>query len=513
MKLSKKNILKAVILFCTVICLPLVSIAQETKEGYNKLYYPNGKIASEGTIRNGKPDGYWKNYYENGKLKSEGNRKDFKLDSLWKFYTEKGLLYLIYTYQGGKKTGLKYTYKPLLKDSSKGMLASKENYVSDTLQGEAYYYDGGKLFQMKFFKDGLAEGKSLQFNKDSLITSIIIYKGGFIKKIIRINQLNTEGRKEGLWQTFFADGTVKWEGTYIDGKREGYFKTYNEKGELLTVEKYINDVLQLNPPELAKLDIRSVYYSNGVVQSSGPYKDGVPFGMHRMYDTTGKPEKADVYDSGRIVASGPIDVADEQEGPWKEYYDNGQLKAEGVYASGVKVGEWKYYFRDGKKFEYGKYDKKGKQTGNWMWYFEDGNVRRESSFSQGQEDGDFIEYNDSGQVITKGEYADGLKEGKWVYQLGNFKSVGKYTDDLEDSVWTEYYVDNGKMRFTGKYNQGRPDGVHIWYYSDGKKELEGVYNLGLKQDKWKYYDEDGVLFLTITFRDDVETKYDAVKAP
>src|SRR5580704_10156681 len=119
--------------------------AQETKDGYNKLYYPNGKLSSEGTIKNGKPDGYWKNYYENGKLKSEGNRKDFKLDSLWKFYIEKGLLYLIYTYKEGKKTGFKYTYKPQLKDSSKGMLASKENYSGDTLQGNAYYYDKGKL--------------------------------------------------------------------------------------------------------------------------------------------------------------------------------------------------------------------------------------------------------------------------------------------------------------------------------------------------------------------------------
>ena len=104
------------------ISLTLTVNAQEVKEGYNKLYYPNGKISSEGTIKDGKPDGYWINYYENGKIKSEGNRRDFKLDSLWKFYTEKGLLYLMYTYKAGKKNGYKYTYKPQLKDSSKGIL-------------------------------------------------------------------------------------------------------------------------------------------------------------------------------------------------------------------------------------------------------------------------------------------------------------------------------------------------------------------------------------------------------
>jgi len=409
-----------------------------------------------------------------------------------------------------RKNGFKYTYKPQLKDSSQGVLTAELNYVNDTLQGNAYLYDEGKLHQIIPYKDGLAEGKSLQFNKDSLITSIIIYKGGFIKKVTKINQVNTEGHKEGLWQTFFADGSVKWEGTYIDGKRDGYFKTYNQKGELVTVEKYINDVLQLNAPELAKLDIRSTYYSNGVVQSSGPYKDNVPFGMHRTYDETGKPKKADIYDSGRIVATGPIDAADEQQGDWKEFYENSDLKAEGNYANGVKVGEWKYFFADGMKFELGKYDSKGKQSGKWLWYYDDGNLRRESNFTRGQEDGDFIEYNDSGKVITQGEYTDGMKEGDWVYTLGNYKSFGKYSDDMQDSIWTEYYIDNKQIRYTGKYNQDRPDGTHIWHYPDGKKELEGEYNLGLKEDKWRYYTPDGVLFLTITYRDDIEIKYDAV---
>jgi len=504
---------KVIMVIGLIIGLPFMSVSQEIKEGYNKLYYPNGRISSEGNIRDGKPDGYWKNYYESGVLKSEGNRKDFKLDSLWKFYTEKGMIYLIYTYKEGKKNGYKYTYKPNPKDSSKGVIASEESFANDTLQGEARYYEAGKLHQITFYKDGLPEGKSLQFNKDSVITAIIIYKGGFVKKITRINQVNTEGHKEGLWQTFYPDGTVKWEGTYIDGERDGYFKTYDEKGNLLTVEKYIDDVLQQNAPELAKLDIKTTYYSNGQVQSSGPYKNDVPFGMHRVYDQQGKPEKADMYDSGRVVASGPINGADEQEGDWKEFYENGDLKSEGNYTDGVKMGEWKYYFSDGKKFEIGKYDKKGKQTGQWLWYFEDGSLRRESNFIGGQEDGDFVEYNDSGKVITKGEYVDGLKEGTWVYQLGNYKDIGKYTDDMQDSTWTEYYVDNGQVRYTGKFNQGRPDGEHIWYYPDGKKELEGEYTLGLKEGHWRYFMPDGTLFLTITYRDDVETKYDAVEAP
>ena len=64
----------------------ICSSAQDTitKDGFQKFYYQNGVLSSEGTMRSGKPDGYWKSYYENGKLKSEGNRKNFELDSLWR---------------------------------------------------------------------------------------------------------------------------------------------------------------------------------------------------------------------------------------------------------------------------------------------------------------------------------------------------------------------------------------------------------------------------------------------
>ncbi len=207
--------------------IPASSFAQKVSEGYNKLYYPNGKLSSEGTIRDGKPDGYWKTYYESGQIKSEGNRKDYVLDSIWKFYSSKGLMYVSFTYKNGKKNGYKCSYTPDAKDSTKGIMTAKENFVNDTLQGTSYYYKDGYLHQVMTYKDGLAEGKAYEFSPDSLITAITLYKGGFIKKVIHINQYNAQHHKEGLWQTFFANGNVKWEGTYSDGKRDGYFKTYD----------------------------------------------------------------------------------------------------------------------------------------------------------------------------------------------------------------------------------------------------------------------------------------------
>jgi len=500
------------VFFLAFACLLACNVfAQVTKDGYTKFKYPNGKVSSEGMIKDGKPDGYWKSYYEDGKIKTEGNRKNFVLDSTWKFYNSKGLMYLIYTYKNGKKYGDKITLSPMLKDSTKGIMASRENFVNDTLQGNGYYYQDGKLHQVIFYKDGLAEGKSYQYSPDSLITAIITYKGGFVKSVVKINQYSSQGHKEGLWETFYTDGTVKWEGTYIDGKRDGYFKTYDEKGSLKTIEKYINDVLQLDAPELAKLDIKTEYFPDGKIKSSGPVKNGQPFGAHRMYDDSGNIVKADIYDSGRIVAEGILDESNIQQGHWKEFHPNGQLSAEGNYVNGTRVGAWKFYYMSGNRFEEGKYDNHGKAIGKWVWFYDDGKTLRESNFHVGLQDGDFAEYAEDGGVITKGIYLDGLKEGKWFYQNGNFKSVGKYTDDQQDSLWKEYYIDNGRVRFEGAYNLGRADGKHVWYYPSGRKEFEGEYSMGLKEDKWKYYTDDNTLFLTILYKDDIELRYDQTK--
>ncbi|MCR4560771.1 MAG: hypothetical protein K5685_11895 [Bacteroidales bacterium] len=79
--------------------------AQEVNpNGYNKFYYPDGSISSEGTLKNGQPDGFWKTYYPDGVLKSAGRRTNFQLDSLWLFFDEKATRQTLSTIITVKKT-------------------------------------------------------------------------------------------------------------------------------------------------------------------------------------------------------------------------------------------------------------------------------------------------------------------------------------------------------------------------------------------------------------------------
>ena len=80
------------------------------KDGYNIFYYPNGKINSEGMIKNAKPEGYWRTYYVTGVLKSEGKYTNNLLDSIWVFFNQVGDTIEKINYIYGKKNGYYYKY-------------------------------------------------------------------------------------------------------------------------------------------------------------------------------------------------------------------------------------------------------------------------------------------------------------------------------------------------------------------------------------------------------------------
>jgi antitoxin component YwqK of YwqJK toxin-antitoxin module len=474
--------------------------------GYNKFYHSNGKLSSEGTMRDGKPDGYWKTYYPNGKLKSEGNRRNFELDSTWRFFTEQGKINIEYTYKNGKKNGPKRNY------DAQGQLESEEQFVNDVKQGvSTYYFKSNKVQKTIPFEVGKEQGTGYEYDTTGTIITITEYKGGFVKSTDRINRRDANGLRQGMWKDFYANGKTKIEGRYLDDKKNGYFKEFNEFGNMINIMKYENGVLVKNPPELAKVETRTEYHENGKPKYVGVYRDGVPEGVIREYSPEGKIVGAEVYKDGIKIGEGIYDEKGKEQGKWKEYHETGELKAEGEYVNGVKIGVWTFYHPNGKTDQKGKYDKKGRPIGDWKWYYDDGSLLREETYTDGLRNGMMTEYDVKGNIITKGEYIDGLKEGPWFFELEDYREDGVYKADLRDGVWKHTYTSNKNTRFEGAFLNGVPDGMHVYYYENGKTWQSGKYIYGRKEGDWKYYDEFGLLVLTITFKDDVEIKFDGVK--
>lgn len=508
-----RNFLKIILLF-----LPVMLFAQRDQKinenGYNTFYYDNGKVSSEGTMREGKPDGYWKTYSLNGAIKSEGNRKDFQLDSIWKFYNEQGKLAFEFNYKKGKKNGLKKTF-----DTKEKFLITAENFENDIKQGNTTIYykpsealgKAEKVKQTIPFINGKEEGTGLEYAPDSMIITITDYKMGFIQKEEKINRRDAKNLKQGVWKEFYPTGVLKQEVTYSDDKMNGYLKEYSTTGSLLNTTKYINGALQTNVPELAKLDVKTEYYDNGQVRFTRTYKDDVAEGIHREFSPEGKVVGAKVYVEGILTAEGILDTAGRQQGIWKEFHPDGKLKSKGEYINSKRVGEWVFYHPNEKVEQKGTYDKKGRAQGSWKWFYESGNLLLEENYRNDLLDGAMTEYSDSGKVVTKGEYLDGQKEGPWMLELQGYREEGSYKADKRDGEWKHYFTDNGKLRFIGKFVDGVPDGIQIFYYSNGNERQTGKYAGGLKEGDWKFYDETGYLFLTIVFKNDIEIRFDGIK--
>lgn len=505
-----------IVFYLLLMAAPIIAFGQPTgskqqevnPDGYNKFYYDNGKISSEGMMRNGKPDGYWKTYYPSGKIKSEGNRKEHLLDSLWKFYSEEGKLTVEFDYRNGKKNGFKKTYD--LKD---GYLVQEESFVDDVKHGPTnIYYASGNKKQAIPFEKGSENGTGYEYAEDGTIITLIDYKTGFIKKQEKINRRDKNNLKQGIWKEFYASGKVRSEGRYLNDKRDGYFKEYSEKGDLLSTVKYVDGKLQENAPELAKIEVRTEYHPTGVVKYTGGFKeDGTPEGLHKEFSEKGDVVNSRIYKDGILVAEGIMDARNQEQGVWKEYHLNGQLKSKGEYKDAKKIGEWVFYHPNGKIEQKGKYDKKGRAQGEWKWYYETGNILREEMYVDDLLEGPMTEYSDAGQVITKGEYLEGMKEGQWNYEMGDYREEGKYKADKRDGMWKHFYTTDNKLRFEGNFVDGNPDGKHELYWPNGKTREKGKYIVGRKEGDWEYFNEDGMQVLTITYKDDVEIKFDGVK--
>jgi len=484
---------------------PFTVFSQENlnPNGYNIFYYPNGAKSSEGYLVNGKPDGYWKSYNEKGALVSEGNRKNFLLDSLWVFYTPAGDKSVEIFYREGKKHGMRTQY---LNDET-----IVEEWKEDTLINfiKAFYISG-ELKRSTPLVEGKPNGLEKEFNKEGLIIVVSKYYAGILGKREFINRTDKFGLKQGSWKYFWDNGNLQLEGTYQNDKKKGYFKYYDEEGNFKYVEKYDNDNIVLDAPETRQMDVKTVYHPNGKPSITATYYKGVPDGIRREFDESGKVIKGYVFTKGILKYEGITDEEGKRQGLWKEYYPTGELKSQGHYSNSNQEGEWKFYFENQKVEVEGRY-KNGKKEGAWYWYYPNSALLQEENWSQGKLDGEFVEYNENGEITVKGEYIEGTEEGEWFYTQGNAIEKGVYYDGMRTGLWTTKWRENGTLISEIEYDQNLFHGKHNIYYPNGKIRETGKYSGGERVGIWLLYDNEGELLLTTVYDEGREVRWDEYK--
>lgn len=168
----------------------------------------------------------------------------------------------------------------------------------------------------------------------------------------------------------------------------------------------------------------------------------------------------EIQDSNTFIPEPEPEIEEIEE---KEYYENGNLKYEGLTRLGLRVKEWKFYYENGKLQFIGDY-KYGEQNGLWKIYYENGNIKNIANYDYGkliglvrnyEEDGKFSSttYYEEGSDLTKWQFF--YKDGKSIEKEGAAYDMGEEAEKrwIIDGEW-KYYSKAGKLQKIETYENG-----------------------------------------------------------
>ncbi len=243
-------------------------------------YYPSGKIKIKATYKDDKPEGVWREYdeegeiersfiYKNGVVIGEGiiTDKGEKNDS-WREYYDRGDLKAEGNYSNDIKTGdWKFYHK-------NGKLEQIGKYDSKGLpEGPwKWYYSSGLLLREESYYEGLPDGISTEYDE----LGEIITQGEYIG-----------GEKEGMWS--YKMGDHREEGSYSTGEMHGDWKFFYNDGTLSFEGRFI---------EGSPHGKHVWYWKNGNKKDEGYYMNGRKHGQWTSFDSNGLPFIVVSYDNG-----------------------------------------------------------------------------------------------------------------------------------------------------------------------------------------------------------------------
>ena len=278
--------------------------------------------------------------------------------------------------------------------------------------------------------------------------------------------------------------TLKFEGEYLNGDKNGKGKEYNDSGRLTFEGEYLNG---------KKWNGKIYEYEYDFGTLIGEFKLENGKGSIKHYYSDGKLKLKYEYING------------EKNGLSQKYYKNGQLENEIPYLNGKISGKKKRYDEEGKlRYEidylYG-HEMKGVKL--------NGNIDKNNCFDNKLHFyGTFVDnsiwnanvkvyrsHHNSTELVFEGEYLDGERwdgEGKGYY-CGHLAFEGYYLKGKKSGKVYEHYGKNPlNFKYIGRISGGLRDGFGKEYDENNRLIFEGIYDHGERM-RGKEYDCKGNL--------------------
>ena len=186
-----------------------------------------------------------------------------------------------------------------------GCIQSKMYYLSGKLDGEiTYYYDStNNKAQQELFKEGIRNGKSIEFENNTTNDTLIYttFKNNKLdgikkefypnNKIWRIIEYKN-GIQNGTQKKYSLEGKIEMEISFKNGKKDGVWHYYFDSGLEAKLENWYEG---LKNGEFKIMD------EKGIIKMQEFYKINIPIDKHIQNYHDGKPKHITIYDKKGII--------------------------------------------------------------------------------------------------------------------------------------------------------------------------------------------------------------------
>ena len=185
-----------------------------------------------------------------------------------------------------------------IKDINDGIpiVEEKEEYIFKEEPTREFYSNGNLKYEGTIWK-GYRVNKWKYYYENGTLKM----EGNFAGKEADLLEV---GEQTGEWRYYYPSGKLKAIGFYKKGKKNGVFKTYNEKDGTLFLEQYYTTGLE---DDL----IRCVfYYKNGNVEKEGTAYERNNWeitGEWKYYDEQGKLKRIEIFDKNDLIETKEFD--------------------------------------------------------------------------------------------------------------------------------------------------------------------------------------------------------------
>jgi len=184
-----------------------------------------------------------------------------------------------------------------------------------------------------------------------------------------------------------------------------------------------------------------------------------------------------------------VDANGKRHGIWKKLYRNGNTRYTGEFNHGKEIGTFNYYAITGEKKPIViKNFQKNSTRADVRFFSKDGVLESEGNMQKKNRIGEWIYFfNDGKTILSKENYINGLLDGKLevFYKNGKLTELAHYQKGKLNGQRIRY-GDTGKETENISYKEDVIHGSAIIYDEKGDVYARGSYTNGIKSGVWEF---------------------------